>query len=204
MEISWTRSGSLTQKENQYLCCLFYTASAALYGDFMDSLWQSNSAENQYLCCLFYTASAALYGEFMDSLKSNAAENQVFDLLGDYERIVTDQVSLLKKLVKRATPGQNKYVAALPLLFQICQAHPENALTTLSIPLYPEYVKENILRSNIDQKPIYKPFSITILKHKCGDLSIRRVLLVEKHLRLCFLLSNIEINSLSFTLYIGL
>ncbi|XP_041370444.1 nuclear pore complex protein Nup107-like [Gigantopelta aegis] len=53
-------------------------------------------------------ASSGLYHDFQQSMKRNPAPQQVFDLLSDYEQVCKDQVYVLKKLVSRAVPQQDK------------------------------------------------------------------------------------------------
>lgn len=54
-------------------------------------------------------ASSGLYGDFDQCLRHNSAPHQVLDLLSDYESRVTDQVMVLRKLVKRARREQQKF-----------------------------------------------------------------------------------------------
>lgn len=61
-------------------------------------------------------ASSGLYGDFLESRVSNPSENQIFDLVNCYTTLCRDQVLLLKKLVKRATPGQSKFAKTLNVL----------------------------------------------------------------------------------------
>ena len=53
-------------------------------------------------------ASTGLYSDFNQCLKQNGSPHQVFDLLSDYESTVTDQVAILRKLVRRSRLEQQK------------------------------------------------------------------------------------------------
>ena len=55
-------------------------------------------------------ASAGLYTDFDQCLRQNGAPHQVLDLLSDYETSVSEQVTILRKLVKRVRPEQQKSV----------------------------------------------------------------------------------------------
>ncbi|KAK7508730.1 hypothetical protein BaRGS_00000296 [Batillaria attramentaria] len=54
-------------------------------------------------------ASTGLFTDFDQCLHRNSAPHQVLDLLSDYESCVTEQVSMLRKLVKRARREQQKF-----------------------------------------------------------------------------------------------
>ena len=53
-------------------------------------------------------ACTGLFTEFSASMKTNGALHQVFQLVSEYEEQCKDNVEQLKKLVKRAVPGQTK------------------------------------------------------------------------------------------------
>nr|XP_006815564.1 PREDICTED: nuclear pore complex protein Nup107-like [Saccoglossus kowalevskii] len=54
-------------------------------------------------------ATTCLFHEFLDSFRGHPSANEVFDLVSDYEKICADQIVLLEKLIRKSTPGQNKF-----------------------------------------------------------------------------------------------
>lgn len=54
-------------------------------------------------------ASTGLFADFDQCLRQSGAPHQVFDLLSDYETTVSEQVTILRKLVKRARLEQKKF-----------------------------------------------------------------------------------------------
>ncbi|XP_075065599.1 nuclear pore complex protein Nup107 [Mixophyes fleayi] len=66
------------------------------------------------------TAAMSLYQEFQSSfLKFSSSE--VFELIGDYETMCHEQVNLLKKIVNRVTPGQQKFSKTASVLWLLRQ-----------------------------------------------------------------------------------
>ena len=63
---------------------------------------------------LFLAASEGLYTDFDQCLRQNGAPHQVLDLLSDYETSVSEQVTILHKLVKRTRLEQQKSVTCSP------------------------------------------------------------------------------------------
>ncbi|KAL8570338.1 hypothetical protein ACOMHN_035756 [Nucella lapillus] len=54
-------------------------------------------------------ASTGLFSDFDQCLRQNGAPHQVLDLLSDYESVVADQVTIVRKLVRRARLEQQKF-----------------------------------------------------------------------------------------------
>ncbi|XP_074642754.1 nuclear pore complex protein Nup107-like isoform X2 [Tubulanus polymorphus] len=53
-------------------------------------------------------ASTGLFEDFKNSMKTRRGEQELFDLLNDYENLCKDQVSLLCKVSNLTTPGRSK------------------------------------------------------------------------------------------------
>ena len=54
-----------------------------------------------------------LFADFMNLMKENVSQHQVSHLISQYEQLCSDNILLLKELVKRAVPGQRKFVVQL-------------------------------------------------------------------------------------------
>ncbi|XP_070540867.1 nuclear pore complex protein Nup107-like [Ptychodera flava] len=54
-------------------------------------------------------ATAGLFEEFLECYRRHPSSNQVFELVSEYEKTCSEQILLLERLVKKSTPGQNKF-----------------------------------------------------------------------------------------------
>lgn len=54
-------------------------------------------------------ASLGVFDSFLTLLRNHPSEHQIFDLLTEYSNVCEEQVTTLKRLIKRATPGQLKF-----------------------------------------------------------------------------------------------
>ncbi|XP_063783579.1 nuclear pore complex protein Nup107 isoform X2 [Pseudophryne corroboree] len=66
------------------------------------------------------SATMSLYQEFLNSFQKFPS-SEVFDLIGDYESMCHEQVNLLKKIVNRVTPGQQKFSKTASVLWLLRQ-----------------------------------------------------------------------------------
>ncbi|XP_069831037.1 nuclear pore complex protein Nup107 [Dendropsophus ebraccatus] len=65
-------------------------------------------------------ATMSLYEEFLKSFQK-LPSSAVFDLVGEYENMCSEQVSLLKKIANRVTPGQQKFSKTASVLWLLRQ-----------------------------------------------------------------------------------
>ncbi|KAG8540631.1 hypothetical protein GDO81_018907, partial [Engystomops pustulosus] len=65
-------------------------------------------------------ATMSLYQEFLKSFQK-LPSSAVFDLVEEYENMCNEQVSLLKKIVNRVTPGQQKFSKTASVLWLLRQ-----------------------------------------------------------------------------------
>ncbi|XP_019626310.1 PREDICTED: nuclear pore complex protein Nup107-like [Branchiostoma belcheri] len=61
-------------------------------------------------------ASSGVYTEFMQRLRARPTSKEVFELLDEYQQVCCEQVSLLKRIVKKVTTAQNKFQLTLTVL----------------------------------------------------------------------------------------
>ncbi|XP_068132812.1 nuclear pore complex protein Nup107 isoform X2 [Hyperolius riggenbachi] len=66
------------------------------------------------------TATMSLYQEFLNSFLK-LPSSSVFELIDEYESMCCDQVNLLKKIVSRVTPGQQKFSKTASVLWLLRQ-----------------------------------------------------------------------------------
>ncbi|CAH1783976.1 unnamed protein product [Owenia fusiformis] len=88
------------------------------------------------------SASQSLFGDFLQNLKEHNSPDHIFDLVSGYESSCSEQVLLLKKLVKRTTPGQNKFSRTLNMLELLDQ---EKCTWRLLASLYEDRLKSQML-----------------------------------------------------------
>eukprot|EP00058_Branchiostoma_floridae_P018192 XP_002603681.1 hypothetical protein BRAFLDRAFT_235541 [Branchiostoma floridae] len=61
-------------------------------------------------------ASSGVYTDFMQCLRGKPTSKEVFELLDEYQQVCCEQVSLLKRIVKKVTTVQNKFQLTLTVL----------------------------------------------------------------------------------------
>ncbi|XP_033126443.1 nuclear pore complex protein Nup107-like isoform X2 [Anneissia japonica] len=62
------------------------------------------------------SATAGLFEDFMKSFRMFSSPTDVFRLVAEYEKLCSEQVTMLNKLVKKANPGQNKFSKTVEVL----------------------------------------------------------------------------------------
>ncbi|XP_071946687.1 nuclear pore complex protein Nup107-like [Antedon mediterranea] len=62
------------------------------------------------------SATAGLFEDFMKSFRVFSSPTDVFRLVAEYEKLCSEQVTMLNKLVKKANPGQNKFSKTVEVL----------------------------------------------------------------------------------------
>ncbi|KAL5022711.1 hypothetical protein ScPMuIL_001866 [Solemya velum] len=87
------------------------------------------------------SASQGLYNDFLQCLQNNSSQQQVFDLVQEFENACRDEVTLLNKLLGRATKQQEKFRKTGNVLHLLKE---ETATWTLVGQLFRERVETDL------------------------------------------------------------
>ncbi|XP_076371514.1 nuclear pore complex protein Nup107 isoform X3 [Tachypleus tridentatus] len=61
-------------------------------------------------------ASASLYKDFQEKLHNYPSEHEIFELLLEFEKLCSEQLVMLRKVVKKVVPSQNKFINTIRVL----------------------------------------------------------------------------------------
>ncbi|XP_063111178.1 nuclear pore complex protein Nup107 isoform X3 [Cavia porcellus] len=95
------------------------------------------------------TASSSMFPDFLQSFLKHSLST-VFDLVEEYENICSSQVSILSKMVSRATPGLQKFSKTAGMLWLLQQ---EMVTWRLLVSLYRDRIQSSLQNGNILTTP---------------------------------------------------
>uniref|UniRef100_H0VCS9 Nuclear pore complex protein n=1 Tax=Cavia porcellus TaxID=10141 RepID=H0VCS9_CAVPO len=112
-------------------------------------------------------ASSSMFPDFLQSFLKHSLST-VFDLVEEYENICSSQVSILSKMVSRATPGLQKFSKTASMLWLLQQ---EMVTWRLLVSLYRDRIQSSLQNGNILTTPMVVDWLESIAKEEIGDFS---------------------------------